>query len=171
MAIEWTPWFNVPMHRRLEVLGVTLFMLSLTILGPICGVVILYFLVNLLSAFNSISNSFNHSIRSSIAVLWKYLFENHMRIVCSILVLRLEFQWTWWSWCWVCIFDCSSKYLTKNPKVNFCCCFLCCSVSWVRNWSIWKHFSNYFPVDVIKTADLPNDRNYLICISPHGLLR
>lgn len=45
MKIEWTPWFNVPMRNRLEVLGVTLYMLCLTILGPICGIAILFFLV------------------------------------------------------------------------------------------------------------------------------
>lgn len=45
MKIEWTPWWNVAMHHRLEVLGVVLSMLSLTALGPICGITILYFLV------------------------------------------------------------------------------------------------------------------------------
>ncbi|KAJ6617792.1 2-acylglycerol O-acyltransferase 2, partial [Pseudolycoriella hygida] len=40
----------------------------------------------------------------------------------------------------------------------------------VRNWGLWKWFINYFPVDLVKTAELPPDRNYLVCIFPHGLL-
>ncbi|RZK15248.1 MAG: hypothetical protein EOO43_15330 [Flavobacterium sp.] len=31
---------------------------------------------------------------------------------------------------------------------------------------------NYFPINLVKTADLPPDRsNYLICIFPHGTIR
>ncbi|XP_037029113.1 2-acylglycerol O-acyltransferase 1-like [Bradysia coprophila] len=41
---------------------------------------------------------------------------------------------------------------------------------WVRNWGLWKWFLNYFPVNLVKTADLPPDRNYLVCIFPHGWL-
>ncbi|XP_055303153.1 LOW QUALITY PROTEIN: 2-acylglycerol O-acyltransferase 2-like [Sitodiplosis mosellana] len=41
--------------------------------------------------------------------------------------------------------------------------------SWVRSWSIWKHAKNYFPIDLVKTADLPPDRNYLVCVFPHGI--
>lgn len=45
------------------------------------------------------------------------------------------------------------------------------SSAWVRSWSVWKHAQNYFPVDLVKTAELPPDRNYLICAFPHGILR
>ncbi|KAG4072136.1 hypothetical protein HA402_015635 [Bradysia odoriphaga] len=41
---------------------------------------------------------------------------------------------------------------------------------WVRNWWVWKWLLNYFPVGLVKTADLTPDRNYLICIFPHGYL-
>ncbi|XP_037036414.1 diacylglycerol O-acyltransferase 2-like protein 6 [Bradysia coprophila] len=41
---------------------------------------------------------------------------------------------------------------------------------WVRNWWLWKWLLNYFPVDLVKTADLSPDHNYLICIFPHGYL-
>ncbi|KAJ6620841.1 2-acylglycerol O-acyltransferase 3, partial [Pseudolycoriella hygida] len=39
---------------------------------------------------------------------------------------------------------------------------------WVRNWALWKWLINYFPVDLVKTTELPPDRNYLVCIFPHG---
>lgn len=43
-------------------------------------------------------------------------------------------------------------------------------IRWIRDLHIWKHCINYFPIDLVKTVDLSPDRNYLICIFPHGLL-
>ncbi|KAK6757431.1 hypothetical protein RB195_015326 [Necator americanus] len=42
--------------------------------------------------------------------------------------------------------------------------------SWYKNHPIWKHFADYFPLRVVKTADLPPDRNYIIGSHPHGVL-
>lgn len=42
---------------------------------------------------------------------------------------------------------------------------------WVRNWSWWQYYANYFPVSLVKTAELPADRNYLFATFPHGILR
>lgn len=52
-------------------------------------------------------------------------------------------------------------------------CSLPCnfSVKWIRNLSIWKYCLNYYPLDMVKTVDLPADRNYLVCFFPHGILR
>ncbi|EEB16858.1 Diacylglycerol O-acyltransferase, putative [Pediculus humanus corporis] len=44
------------------------------------------------------------------------------------------------------------------------------SSEWVRRWKIWKYHNDYFPVTLHKTADLPPDKNYLICGFPHGIL-
>lgn len=54
MVIEWTPWFNVPMHRRLELLSVGFIVFCEVALGPICTVLILFLIV--------ISNKFCFSI-------------------------------------------------------------------------------------------------------------
>ncbi|ODN02124.1 2-acylglycerol O-acyltransferase 1 [Orchesella cincta] len=42
--------------------------------------------------------------------------------------------------------------------------------SYVRNWQMWKYLCDYFPIDLIKTAELDPNRNYLFCSHPHGLL-
>ncbi|EPB69998.1 diacylglycerol acyltransferase [Ancylostoma ceylanicum] len=42
--------------------------------------------------------------------------------------------------------------------------------SWYKNHPIWTHFADYFPLRVVKTADLPPDRNYIIGSHPHGVL-
>lgn len=38
-----------------------------------------------------------------------------------------------------------------------------------RGAKIWKYFFDYFPIDMVKTVDLPADRHYLVCMFPHGL--
>nr|CDJ95164.1 Diacylglycerol acyltransferase domain containing protein [Haemonchus contortus] len=42
--------------------------------------------------------------------------------------------------------------------------------SWYKNHAIWTHFADYFPIRIVKTADLPPDRNYIIGSHPHGIL-
>ncbi|CAJ0950649.1 unnamed protein product [Ranitomeya imitator] len=41
---------------------------------------------------------------------------------------------------------------------------------WVRNWTVWKHFKEYFPIKIIKTVDLDPQHNYLMGFHPHGVL-
>ncbi|KAJ1359108.1 hypothetical protein KIN20_017752 [Parelaphostrongylus tenuis] len=41
--------------------------------------------------------------------------------------------------------------------------------SWYKNHPIWTHFADYFPLRIVKTADLPPDRNYIIGCHPHGV--
>ncbi|XP_050440929.1 2-acylglycerol O-acyltransferase 2-A-like [Adelges cooleyi] len=40
----------------------------------------------------------------------------------------------------------------------------------VRNWSWWYYYKNYFPVSLVKTHELPADRSYLFASYPHGVL-
>uniref|UniRef100_UPI00358E8725 diacylglycerol O-acyltransferase 2 n=1 Tax=Myxine glutinosa TaxID=7769 RepID=UPI00358E8725 len=42
--------------------------------------------------------------------------------------------------------------------------------AWVRGWSVWKYFRNYFPIELIKTCDLPSNRNYVFGYHPHGIM-
>ncbi|XP_062904815.1 2-acylglycerol O-acyltransferase 2-like isoform X1 [Mobula hypostoma] len=42
--------------------------------------------------------------------------------------------------------------------------------AWVRSWSIWRYFSNYFPITLVKTAELDPKYNYLFGFHPHGVL-
>ncbi|XP_061454669.1 diacylglycerol O-acyltransferase 2-like [Rhineura floridana] len=44
------------------------------------------------------------------------------------------------------------------------------SSSWVRNWSIWYHFRDYFPIQLVKTHNLLPTHNYIVGIHPHGIL-
>ena len=41
--------------------------------------------------------------------------------------------------------------------------------NWLRNLFIWKYTCNYFPIRLVKTADLDPNRNYICGSHPHGL--
>ena len=43
-------------------------------------------------------------------------------------------------------------------------------VKWVRSWRLWQHYADFFPIKVIKTAELPADGTYLLGSHPHGIL-
>ncbi|XP_043830693.1 diacylglycerol O-acyltransferase 2-like protein 6 [Dromiciops gliroides] len=42
--------------------------------------------------------------------------------------------------------------------------------NWVRNWTLWKYFRDYFPVKLVKTCELSPSHNYIIAVHPHGIL-
>jgi hypothetical protein len=42
---------------------------------------------------------------------------------------------------------------------------------WVRRAKWWHYLRDYFPVQLIKTAELNPDRNYIFGYHPHGILR
>lgn len=35
---------------------------------------------------------------------------------------------------------------------------------------MWRYFCNYFPIKLVKTAELDAKRNYLLCAYPHGII-
>ncbi|KAG7222810.1 hypothetical protein INR49_016062 [Caranx melampygus] len=41
--------------------------------------------------------------------------------------------------------------------------------SWVRNWTVWTYFRDYFPIRLIKTHNLLPSRNYIFGYHPHGI--
>jgi len=42
--------------------------------------------------------------------------------------------------------------------------------AFVRNWTVWKHFRDYFPVKLVKTAELNPNKNYILGCHPHGIM-
>ncbi len=41
---------------------------------------------------------------------------------------------------------------------------------WARRWAIWKHYRDYFPVKLVKTASLSPKKNYILALHPHGIM-
>ncbi|KAM8835181.1 diacylglycerol O-acyltransferase 2 isoform 1-T1 [Synchiropus picturatus] len=42
--------------------------------------------------------------------------------------------------------------------------------SWVRSWTVWTYFRDYFPIRLIKTHNLLPSRNYIFGYHPHGIM-
>ncbi|XP_030180023.1 2-acylglycerol O-acyltransferase 1 isoform X6 [Lynx canadensis] len=42
--------------------------------------------------------------------------------------------------------------------------------NWVRSWTVWRYFKDYFPIHLIKTWDLDPSHNYIFGFHPHGVL-
>lgn len=40
----------------------------------------------------------------------------------------------------------------------------------VRGSVAWRFFCDYFPITLVKTAELDAKRNYLLCVYPHGII-
>jgi hypothetical protein len=52
-------------------------------------------------------------------------------------------------------------YITfKGGRINY----------WTRRWAIWRHYANYFPLKLVKTADIDPKRNYIFGCHPHGIM-
>ncbi|KAM6960461.1 2-acylglycerol O-acyltransferase 1 [Tautogolabrus adspersus] len=41
---------------------------------------------------------------------------------------------------------------------------------WVRNWTVWDFFREYFPITLVKTVPLDPKNNYIFGFHPHGVL-
>ncbi|XP_066445610.1 2-acylglycerol O-acyltransferase 2-like [Eleutherodactylus coqui] len=41
---------------------------------------------------------------------------------------------------------------------------------WVRSWTVWKYFANYFPIKLVRTSPLDPRHNYIFGFHPHGVL-
>jgi Diacylglycerol acyltransferase len=46
----------------------------------------------------------------------------------------------------------------------------CFRIEWVRDWTWWHLYRAYFPLYLERTEELPQNKNYLFCCYPHGVL-
>ncbi|XP_041808669.1 LOW QUALITY PROTEIN: 2-acylglycerol O-acyltransferase 3b [Chelmon rostratus] len=40
----------------------------------------------------------------------------------------------------------------------------------VRKWRVWEHLRDYFPIKLVKTAELNPNKNYILGCHPHGIM-
>ncbi|GLD46934.1 diacylglycerol O-acyltransferase 2-like protein [Lates japonicus] len=40
----------------------------------------------------------------------------------------------------------------------------------VRKWRVWEHFRDFFPIKLVKTAELNPNKNYILGCHPHGIM-
>ena len=82
---------------------------------------------------------------------WKKVIPQKKKNFSIIIIICLKFQ---------------VEIITKTTEL-----YSFYRIEWVRHCSFWKHLSNYFPVRIIKTAELDSEKgNYLLGSHPHGIL-
>ncbi|KAM8898931.1 2-acylglycerol O-acyltransferase 3b isoform 1-T4 [Spinachia spinachia] len=42
--------------------------------------------------------------------------------------------------------------------------------TFVRRWKVWDHLRDFFPIKLVKTAELNPNRNYILGCHPHGIM-
>lgn len=42
--------------------------------------------------------------------------------------------------------------------------------TFVRKWRVWEHLRDFFPVKLVKTAELNPNKNYILGCHPHGIM-
>ncbi|KRY56259.1 Diacylglycerol O-acyltransferase 2 [Trichinella britovi] len=81
--------------------------------------------------------------------------------VCCFIIYVVFFTRYWWLIAlytiWM-VFDYPTSKRGSRPT-NF-----------IRKWKIWNYFRDYFPITLIKTADLDPDQNYIFGVHPHGVM-
>jgi len=79
---------------------------------------------------------------------------------CILIYLFLYTEYWWMSLCYLCWYVGDHTVCNRGGR----------RVDWFRKAQIWRHFRNFFPVTVVKTAELPDDHNYIMGYHPHGIL-
>lgn len=96
MAIKWTPWFNVPTKKRLELLSIGFFIFCFLPIGLLSFsiLIMLYIMVTKLIANGAYLSLYLHALMYFICILlivcWKYFCASNLCTVFCILVLWLE---------------------------------------------------------------------------------
>lgn len=113
----------------------------------------------------------NFSFFSMFSVRWEYLLENNRRFVFDVRLAWSALWRSWWTWLWVSLTlkRIFSYFVLWNCVIGHFQSAFTSSFAWFRSLSVWKHCMNYFPIDLVKTENMPAGRNYLLCCFPHGL--
>lgn len=159
MGIKWTPW-QVSMQRRIEVLSAFTFV-SIIIFSELLTVILLaLFLV-------SASCQLSRSHFNKLSPIQRY----GGLLASALFATYLVFFY----------FDRNAgdyhtrgQGLVRNKKrfllSSLQNCFLR-RFEFLRGWRMWRHCSSYFPSQLIKTVDLPANKNYIFAVFPHGVIR
>ncbi|XP_066964502.1 2-acylglycerol O-acyltransferase 2-like isoform X1 [Macrobrachium rosenbergii] len=113
------------------------------------------------SLFAPINIPLDRRLQTFAALFWMSTFL-FMGLGAAILLLYL-FLYTQFWWFPVCYFTwyLGDRTICDRGGRRF---------YWFRHWVLWKHFRNYFPIHMIKTAELDPAKNYIVGYHPHGIL-
>lgn len=108
-----------------------------------------------------ISIPWHRRLETFAVLLWMSMFLFLGFAATFALIYAFFYTKYWWvSLCYLCWYIPDRTICNRGGR----------RVNWMRHWSLWKHFRNFFPVHVIKTTELEPDHNYIMCYHPHGIL-
>lgn len=159
MAIKWAR-LSLSWKRGIEVFSAFFFIMTMLTLEVICisvfaGIFVsLYQLSNRLSSMSHVlNNSFTVeqlAKRCALSTLFSCtLTERRMRTAAEVKGNELIDSYSNWPLAY-----------RFNSSYEF-----------MRSFFLWKHFVDYFPSILVKTVDIPANKNYIFVCFPHGVIR
>ncbi|XP_064262374.1 diacylglycerol O-acyltransferase 2-like isoform X2 [Passer domesticus] len=103
--------------------------------------------------------TFGSALQALCVLQWMltFLFLGPGSVLALLLLLRTRL-WIvpvtyagWWLWDW--------HGPQRGPR----------HWDWLRNWRVWDHFCDYFPITVVRECPLPPGRSYVLPAHPHGI--
>uniref|UniRef100_A0A6A7FQS4 Acyltransferase n=1 Tax=Hirondellea gigas TaxID=1518452 RepID=A0A6A7FQS4_9CRUS len=108
-----------------------------------------------------ISMPWHRRLETFSVTLWMTTFLLLGLSATSIMIYMFLYTQYWWvSLCYLCWYIPDRTICNRGGR----------RVNWLRELRACRHFRNFFPVEVIKTAELSPDHNYIMCYHPHGIL-
>lgn len=110
-------------------------------------------------ATKGMEGNFRSAVQALCVLQWMltFLFLGPGSVLLLLLLLRTRL-WIvtvayggWWLWDW--------NGPERGPR----------HWDWVRNWRIWDHFCDYFPIKVLREVPLSPSRTYILPCHPHGI--
>ncbi|XP_043854307.1 2-acylglycerol O-acyltransferase 2-like [Dromiciops gliroides] len=111
-------------------------------------------------SFSSLSVQLERHLQTLAVILWILSFLV-LSQVCTVIFVSLFFTRFWllsvlYSAWWYLDRDTPRKGGRQSKTT--------------KQWRIWKYMADYFPISLIKTAELDPTRNYIAGFHPHGVL-
>ena len=87
-----------------------------------------------------------------------FIFLGHVSLAIIVFLLFTDYYWISLLYIAWLAYDWNTPCSGARPKM------------WLRSFEIWKRGRDYFPINLVKTAELDPSKNYLIGHHPHGVL-
>lgn len=160
MGIKWAP-LSVPTQRRLEVLAAFMF-IAIILFSELTTIILFGMVFVSCLRLSSKVDLYEVTLIYSSASWW-CARQNRLHCLSSPLLSRPK----------------GTRDLQQRARVRWRITFQeikfnflsPSSHEFLRGWRLWRYFASYFPLQLIKTVDLPPTRNYVFACFPHGVIR
>lgn len=99
-------------------------------------------------------------IQTLAVLFWIVTFLFMGTLTMTIMTILMFTQWKWIPILYVTwlVYDWNTPYTGGRKNTS------------VRDWTVWKYYKKFFPINLVKTVDLSPEKTYLFGSHPHGIL-